>query len=104
MDAVTLRGPERIIIVIGAIVFAYLGYRLFLAGIDKGLGKLEAETRFYKCVFSGVGPGLFFMAFGAIVLVTALFTGGATSALSGGDGSEGKISVERKPSVQRSIS
>lgn len=101
MDAVTFRGLERLIIVLGAIVFAYLGYRLFLAGIDKGPGKLEAQTRFYKFVFSGVGPGLFFMAFGAMVLVTALFTGGAESAVSGA--STGSNAAKQGVSHQRLI-
>lgn len=103
MDAVTFRGLERLIIVFGAIVFAYLGYRLFLVGIDKGPGMLEAQTRFYKFVFSGVGPGLFFMAFGAIVLVTALFTGGAESAHSGSNASNSSSAVEADSSIKRSI-
>lgn len=84
IDAVTLRGLERLIVVFGAIFFAYLGYRLFLAGIDQGPGKVEAQTRFYKFAFSGVGPGLFFMVFGAIILITALFTGGAKSKIDSG--------------------
>ena len=103
MDAVTFRGLERLIIVFGAIIFAYLGYRLFLAGIDKGPGKLEAETRFYKFAFSGVGPGVFFMAFGGIVLVTALFTGGAESVSPGGTSSIVKNGVKQTPGHQRSI-
>jgi hypothetical protein len=85
MDPIVWRGLERLIVVTGAITFAYLGYRLFLAGIDKGPSKIEAETRFYKFAFSGVGPGLSFMAFGAIILVTALFTGGAQTVAPGED-------------------
>jgi hypothetical protein len=103
MDAVTFRGLERLVIVVGAIVFAYLGYRLFLAGIDKGPGKLEAQTRFYKFVFSGVGPGLFFMAFGAIVLVTALFTGGAKSLQSDNNSSNDTGITKQTPRVDRTL-
>jgi len=69
-----LRGIERVIINLGAILMTYLGYKLFIFGIEKGYAKLTAETKFYKIVFSGTGPGLFFMAFGAIVLIAALFT------------------------------
>jgi hypothetical protein len=68
------RGVERIIINLGAILMTYLGYKLFIFGIEKGYAELTAETKFYKIVFSGTGPGLFFMAFGAIVLITALLT------------------------------
>ena len=38
---------------------------------------LSAESKLYKIVFSGTGPGLFFMAFGAIILLTAIFAGKA---------------------------
>ena len=103
MDAVTFRGIERLVIVVGAIIFAYLGYKLFLAGIDKGPGKLEAETKFYKFVFSGVGPGVFFMAFGGIVLVTALFTGGAESAQSNRLPSTDSKTIEQGTNLKRSI-
>lgn len=75
MDWILMRSIERIAIVIGAIFIAYLGYRLYALGVEKGHSNLTAESRFYKFIFSGSGPGLFFMAFGSIVLVTALFTG-----------------------------
>ena len=76
-DPIVLRGIERIFVVVGGIIFGYFGYRLFIFGVDKGDAKISAKSYFYKIVFSGTGPGLFFMAFGAIILVTALFTGGA---------------------------
>ncbi|MCH7676660.1 hypothetical protein IH879_17185 [candidate division KSB1 bacterium] len=78
-EAILLRGAERLLIVIGAIILSYLGYKLYRFGIDKGSAKLETESQLYKVVFSGTGPGLFFMAFGAIILITALITGGAKS-------------------------
>lgn len=76
MDPLILRGLERIIVAIGAIVFAYFGYRLYLSGVEKGRTHLSAESKFYKFALSGTGPGLFFMALGGVVLVSALFTGG----------------------------
>jgi hypothetical protein len=74
-DPVAMRGLERLVIAFGAITFAILGYRLFIFGVTKGHGKLVADSKLFKVVFSGTGPGLFFMAFGAVVLVSALFTG-----------------------------
>jgi hypothetical protein len=83
IDPVLFRGTERIIVVLGAVFFAYLGYRLFLFGVDKGRGKLEVESEVFKVIFSGSGPGLFFMAFGSVVLIFSLFFGGAkTSSVS----------------------
>ena len=74
------RGIERWMIVVGGLIFGYLGYKLFLYGVDQGHGKLEAENQFIKLTFSGSGPGLFFMAFGALILVSSVnSTGTITS-------------------------
>ncbi len=72
-DWVFFRGIERWLIVTGALVFAYLGYKLFLYGVDQGQGKLETENPFFKITFSGSGPGLFFMAFGALILLNSIY-------------------------------
>jgi hypothetical protein len=74
VDVFFFRGIERWIVVLGGIFFAYLGYKLFLYGVDQGNGKLETESQFFKLTFSGSGPGLFFMAFGAIVLVSSIYS------------------------------
>lgn len=78
MDPILLRGLERIIIIAGAFFFAYLGYRLYRVGVEKGIGQLNAESNFLKLFLLGTGPGLFFMVFGGIVLTIALFTGKAS--------------------------
>jgi hypothetical protein len=57
---------------LGGIFCIFLGYKLFTKGIDKHKGELKAKVKFVDIVFTGVGPGLFFMAFGAIVLITAI--------------------------------
>jgi len=75
MDPIFFRGIERLLIVLGAVFFGYLGYRLFLKGISSGEGNLNVQSSFGKIVLSGTGPGLFFMAFGAIVLVAMVVKG-----------------------------
>jgi hypothetical protein len=70
---IAIRGVERCIIAIGAIFTIYLGYKLFVRGI--GTGKLAAKMKFIDIVLSGSGPGLFFMAFGAIILLVGEFSG-----------------------------
>lgn len=72
-----LRGSERLAIVLTGGFLSYLGYSLFRFGVLTGQSRLTAETRTYKLIFSGTGPGLFFMAFGSLILLAALFTGGA---------------------------
>lgn len=79
MEAILLRGIERLLIALGAISFSWLGYRLFMFGHDKGRGHIETDSKLVRIVFSGTGPGLFFMAFGAIIMIFALLTGGATN-------------------------
>src|SRR5262249_40413423 len=75
MTAFVLHGITRIIIALGAITFGYLGYRLFIHGHTQGKGSLEFESRVAKVIFSGTGPGLFFMAFGAIILSLLVLRG-----------------------------
>ena len=75
-DPVATHALERILMVIGAIVFAYLGHRLFVIGVETVRGHRSADrSEAFRIVFSGRGPQLFFMAFGAMVLVAAIFSG-----------------------------
>ncbi|HOY08656.1 MAG TPA: hypothetical protein PLB05_01105 [Candidatus Omnitrophota bacterium] len=78
MDAITFRGIERLLIIIGAVVYGYLGYRLYIKGITTGEDNLKFGSKVVKIILSGTSPGLFFMAFGAIVLITSVVTGGAS--------------------------
>lgn len=60
---------------LGAVIGAFciwLGYKLFNKGVEKGKGQLDFQSKFFSLVFSGVGPGLFFMAFGAIIVLIAV--------------------------------
>jgi len=75
MSAEDWRGFERLTIVLGAVVFGVLGFLLFRFGLTTGRGKLKFKSEFFLFNLSGSGPGLFFMACGAIVLLVALFNG-----------------------------
>lgn len=76
----TLRMVERGIVVLGGILSIYLGYRLFALGITEAQGSARA----FGIELLEFGPGLFFAALGAYVLVRALGavirTGGAPAA------------------------
>ncbi|MGJ4789508.1 hypothetical protein EHQ52_15365 [Leptospira koniambonensis] len=78
MDPIAYRGIERLIIAFGGIFFGYLGYRLFMKGITTTKSDLKFESVGLNIVFSGTGPGLFFMIFGAIILITSLYSGGVS--------------------------
>ena len=74
-DPIVLRAIERYLIIIGAIVFAVLGYRLFMNGIKSGSSELRAKGKGFELIFSGKAPGLFFMLCAATVFFMALATG-----------------------------
>lgn len=64
-----LRMLERSLIVAGGILSIYLGYKLFVLGIDKSQG---AASAFGVVELKNFGPGLFFAALGAVILVTTM--------------------------------
>ena len=69
---------ERVATISAAVIFVYLGYRLFTFGVSEGISRFEASSNIFKLAFSGAGPGLLFMAFGGVVLVFIVQTGGYT--------------------------
>ena len=79
MDPILFRGIERLTIVAGAVFIAFLGFRLFIHGKERGRGELKVESDILKLVVSGQGPGLFFMVFGALILIFAVANGGASN-------------------------
>jgi len=55
--------------------FGYMGYRLFLAGIQRAAGNLEASTGSKTLKLSRGAPGTFFALFGAAVIATTIIQG-----------------------------
>ena len=55
--------------------FGYMGYRLFLTGIEKPAGDLEASSGSQTLKLSRAAPGTFFALFGATVVAVAIFQG-----------------------------
>jgi threonine/homoserine/homoserine lactone efflux protein len=73
MWLIVLRVTERIVIYAGAIFMIYLGYSLYKRSNSKGRNNLQAKTKLSQIILPGTGLGLFFMAFGAIVLFSRTF-------------------------------
>ncbi|MGA1869169.1 MAG: hypothetical protein ACMUJM_11570 [bacterium] len=86
-----LRMVERSLIVIGGILSIYLGYRLFVLGIDKAQGSASG----FGIQLKNFGPGLFFAALGAVVLVTTM-----RAAIKVGGDTEGVSLSERPETAQ----
>lgn len=77
-DPLFMRAVERVVTIIGAIIFGLLGYKLFVAGVKSSDARFEAKSNSYEFIPSGKAPGLFFMLFSSIILVVSLNAGGAT--------------------------
>ena len=73
---IVMRTIERIVIFMSATFISCLGYWLYKLSINKGRGNLQANSKLGDIILSGTGPGLLFMAFGAIILLVGLLTGG----------------------------
>ncbi len=95
-----LRMLERSLIVAGGILSIYLGYKLFTLGIDKSQGQASA----FGVELKNFGPGLFFAALGAVVLVTTMraaisigHDSAATSVAAGATQVQGEPAVSGAP-------
>jgi len=66
--ATLARMMERSLIVIGGISSIYLGYKLFVLGI----GNTQGQASAFGIELKNFGPGLFFAALGAVILVTTM--------------------------------
>jgi hypothetical protein len=55
--------------------FAYMGYRLFMAGIWGEAGDVEAQFKDNKIIVKRAAPGTFFALFGAIIICVTLYKG-----------------------------
>ena len=77
MEPYLLRGAERILIVISALVCIILGYGLFKISYSRAGGsnaEMTAKGVGFEITLRHVWPGVFFAAFGMIVLVTSVLT------------------------------
>lgn len=57
------------------LLFGYMGYRLFMAGIERSAGSLEASSGSRTIKVSRAAPGTFFALFGAAVIAATIFQG-----------------------------
>lgn len=65
----------KIISLLAGTIFAYMGYRLFAAGIWGHAGEIEGEFGDNKLVLKKAAPGTFFALFGAIIISVTIYKG-----------------------------
>jgi len=56
-------------------VFSFLGYRLFVSGIDERAGELKTTWGKKSLVLKQAAPGTFFALFGVVLISTTLIKG-----------------------------
>ena len=65
----------KIVALVVGLSFAYLGYRLLVAGILSPGGDFDARWQDIRVVLKRASPGTFFALFGVMIVCVALFTG-----------------------------
>lgn len=61
-------------LLVGLLV-VFMGYKLFIKGIYRDAGELQAEWNQNKLLLKKAAPGTFFSLFGAIIICFAVFKG-----------------------------
>lgn len=64
----------KIVSLLTGTAFAYMGYRLFTAGVWGESGDVEAQFRDSRLIIKRAAPGTFFVLFGTIIVCFAVFT------------------------------
>lgn len=65
----------KIVSLFVGVAFAYMGYRLFMAGIWGNSGDLDAQFGKNRLLLKKAAPGTFFALFGAIVIALTILKG-----------------------------
>ncbi|SPH24323.1 hypothetical protein DEA8626_03374 [Defluviimonas aquaemixtae] len=73
--AVTAVACYKLVSLLTGLGFAYMGYRLFIAGIEKPAATLEASSGAHALKLSRTAPGTFFALFGTAVVCVTLYQG-----------------------------
>jgi hypothetical protein len=65
----------KMVSLVAGLSLAYMGYRLFLAGISDKDGNFKEEWTNFKIALARIGPGIYFALFGTAVIIYALNKG-----------------------------
>ena len=63
----------KIISLFVGLIFTYMGYRLFMAGVWGEAGDVEAKFKDTKVIIKRAAPGTFFALFGTIIVCFVVF-------------------------------
>lgn len=77
MELFYLRAAERLLIVVSGLICIILGYGLFrlsYARVERADTELVAKGAGFELTLRHVWPGVFFAAFGMVILVTSILT------------------------------
>lgn len=65
----------KVVTLLIGLAFAYMGYRLFMAGVWGSAGDVDTQMKDLKLVMRKAAPGTFFVTFGTIIVCSTVFWG-----------------------------
>lgn len=71
-QAILLAIVSRLALLLVGLLFGYMGYRLFLAGVYEQAGDLEAKWGEKNIMLKRAAPGTFFALFGVAVIIVSI--------------------------------
>ena len=74
-SAIAIVAAYKVACLLVGLLFGYMGYRLFLAGLETSAGDLEASSGERKIKLTRAAPGTFFALFGAAVIAATIAQG-----------------------------
>ena len=74
----------KITSLLAGVLFCYLGYKLFVAGIWGNAGNLEVNWNDNKVLLKKAAPGTFFALFGTAVVIVSIINGFSITTSQGG--------------------
>lgn len=75
IDPVLIVATYKAISLFVGLAFGYMGYRLFMTGIEKSAGEMEASAGNNAIKLSRAAPGTFFALFGAVIIIITISQG-----------------------------
>ena len=94
----------KITSLLAGVLFCYLGYKLFTAGIWGNAGNLEVNWNDNKLLLKKAAPGTFFALFGTAIVIVSIINGFSITTSQGGylkpfpvDGQQGVAPTESAP-------
>jgi hypothetical protein len=95
---------QYVLVIFAGITSIVLGFLLFRTGIvEAGDTELKLENAAYKLILSGQAPGLFFMFFGAAILIIYLWTIRPQAEIAAARAEEARFNLQQQSEMMKQM-